>query len=179
MNGRGGHVRARIAAQGAWEPRLFGNDGALITRRAIYTEPRRGIAFSRRNCSRPDRRRGSKRLPLSFLLSFPSLLPLFPSLPDPRGGEGAKIRRDDRASIYRRGNCPAEAKRGRRRGSPGWKMCIAGTEMGIPAVYFPRCLSWPRSNGGGTVGRYATKYWISINSLAARSNDWFREFRRI
>lgn len=21
--------------------------------------------------------------------------------------------------------------------------------MGIPAVYFPRCLSWPRSNGEG------------------------------
>lgn len=163
-----------IAAQGAWEPRLFGNDGALITRRAIYTEPRCGIAFSRRNCSRPDRRRGSKRFPLSFLPSFPSL---FPSLPDPRGGE-AKIRRDESsldifgAEIARpRWNAVGVAVENVYRGHGDGNSCGLFPEMFVVAAF-------ERRGKQRWVDTRRNIEFLLIPS-AARSNDWFREFRRL
>lgn len=152
----------RIAAQGAWELRLFGNDGALITRNAIYTEPPCAELLSRD--AAPVIARGQtlwKLFPLTFLP------PLFPSSLDPRGGGrrrqrfGATIKPLADGSIHCRGNCPAEVKRG-----AVWKMCCIA-EMGIPAVYFPEMFVAIERRGGGKEGTNdGSKYWISINPFA-------------
>lgn len=60
--------------------------------------------------------------------------------------------------------------------------------MGIPAVYFPRCLSWPRSNGGGRGEEGRNEGWIDtrrniefllIPSLRARTIERERERERV
>lgn len=155
----------RIAAQGAWELRLFGNDGALITRNAIYTEPPCAELLSRD--AAPVIARGQtlwKLFPLTFLP------PLFPSSLDPRGGGrrrqrfGATIKPLADGSIHRRGNCPAEVKRG-----AVWKMCCIA-EMGILGL-FPRDVCRDRTKRGRE-GRNGSKYWISINPFARTIQRW-------
>lgn len=156
MNGRG-HVRANRRARSVRAAIVRKWRGSNNSQRYLHRASMRWIAFSRRgsrNCSRPN--------PLKTLTFLP---PLFPSSLDPRGGGrrrqrfGATIKPLADGSIHRRGNCPAEVKRG-----AVWKMCCIA-EMGIPAVYFPEMFVAIERRGGGKEGMDRNIEFLLIPSL--------------
>lgn len=129
----------RIAAQGAWELRLFGNDGALITRNAIYTEPPCAELLSRD--AAPVIARGQtlwKLFPLTFLPLYflPRLI-----LEGEEGGGRDSARRSNRLRTAR--YIVAEIARPRWNAARFGK-CVASRRWEFLRFISPRCLS--RSN---------------------------------